>query len=198
MVPIELICDNCGKPFMCKHKKRLEYKHVFCCVECEGEWRRKQHLNMICPVCGKAFHAKPYHYKKAKHELCCSRECLSKYRSQVYLGEANPNFGNRGDKNPIWRSDTKISSYGYRMIRVPDHPFANCDGFVFEHRLIAEKFLLTPEFTVEINGKTYLSPDFVVHHKDHNRLNNNPDNLEIMTLAEHTRMHQQKQKELAS
>ncbi len=200
MIPVELYCTNCGKPFMCKHKKRLEYKHVFCSTKCEGDWRRKQNFNMICPVCGRPFHAKPYHIKNhSKHDLCCSRECLGIYRSIMYQGDKNPNYGNRGSKNPIWKSDKKISPYGYMLIRNPDHPFANCDGFCFEHRLVAEQNLLTPETTILIDGKPYLSPDYIVHHKDKNRLNNDPSNLEIMTLGEHTAMHaKEKRKELAS
>ena len=55
--------------------------------------------------------------------------------------------------------------------------------------LVAEKYLLTDCTTVVINNKKYLSPDYVVHHKDENRLNNNVDNLEIMIRGNHTSMH---------
>lgn len=34
-----------------------------------------------------------------------------------------------------------------------------------------------------------LRPGEVVHHKDGNRYNNHPDNLEVMTDAEHHRLH---------
>ena len=173
---------------------------MFCSRNCQAEWTKRQHLNMVCPVCGKRFHLKPYHINRYnKHEHCCSRECLAKYRSEVYDGESNPNYGNRGSKNPLWKSDAKVSVYGYMLRRMPDHPFANCDGFVFEHRLIADQNLLTPESTIMIDGKPYLSPAYVVHHKDHNRLNNCVDNLEIMTHADHTKLHaQEHSKKLAS
>lgn len=46
-----------------------------------------------------------------------------------------------------------------------------------EHRIISDYF----------NGET---PDLIVHHKDGNGLNNNPENLEPMTQAEHWRLHQ--------
>jgi len=47
-----------------------------------------------------------------------------------------------------------------------------------EHRLIMEQ---------RIGRK--LSFNEVVHHRDGNKHNNNPDNLEVMSRAEHTRLH---------
>lgn len=200
MIPIEILCDNCGNPFLCKHKKRLEHKHIFCSRKCEAEYRKNHNPNYIpCPVCGKKHYVKPRDQKKLVYGSCCSYECMGELRQIVYDGANNPNYGNRGSHNPIWKSDSKISPYCYMLIRMPEHPFANCDGFVFEHRLIAEQNLLTPETTVIIDGKPYLSPDYIVHHKDHNRLNNSVDNLELMTLAEHTKMHsKERAKQLAS
>lgn len=46
------------------------------------------------------------------------------------------------------------------------------------HRLIMEQILERP-----------LSPDEVVHHKDGNKLNNHPSNLELMTRSEHINHH---------
>ncbi len=61
----------------------------------------------------------------------------------------------------------------------------------YEHRLIAkfnnpEKFdkLYNPEVK---NG--IIKGNVVVHHKDYNGLNNSPDNLEIMTFEEHSKLH---------
>lgn len=51
------------------------------------------------------------------------------------------------------------------------------DGYVYIHRVVAlEKF---GEF----------SPDMVVHHVDENKENWNPENLELLPRATHTRMH---------
>jgi hypothetical protein len=47
-----------------------------------------------------------------------------------------------------------------------------------QHRVIAEGVI----------GRT-LSKDEVVHHKDRNRSNNDPSNLEVMTRSEHTALH---------
>lgn len=47
-----------------------------------------------------------------------------------------------------------------------------------EHRTVAERLLGRP-----------LLPGEIVHHKDHDKRNNRPDNLEVMTQAEHARLH---------
>lgn len=104
-------------------------------------------------------------------------------------GENNHQYGLRGHYNASWVSDEKISPYGYKLIRALDHPYANIDGFVFEHRLVAEKYLLTDDNSVEIDGKRYLSRLFDVHHKDGNKLNNVPENLEVISRARHTTLH---------
>lgn len=182
-------CDNCGTDIEIRHKKRMNNENIFCCKACEGEYRKSQsELNAECFVCHKKFHRKPSHLDNVKHPVC-SMECHSILNSMMYQNEGNPNYGNRGSKNPIWKSDEKISYYGYKLIRCLDHPFVNCDGFVFEHRLIAEKYLLNNNNAVIIDGKRYLSPDYVVHHIDFDRLNNNKENLLIMTLGDHLALH---------
>lgn len=52
-----------------------------------------------------------------------------------------------------------------------------------QHRVIAEQVI----------GRA-LTSDEVVHHKDHNRSNNNPNNLEVMSRAAHTSLHRMEQK----
>lgn len=47
-----------------------------------------------------------------------------------------------------------------------------------EHRIIMAQLLGRP-----------LRRDEIVHHKDHDGLNNSPDNLELMSQAEHRRQH---------
>lgn len=104
-------------------------------------------------------------------------------------GEGNHQYGLKGRDNPTWKSDEKISNYGYKLIRVLDHPFRNKKDWVFEHRLVAEKYLLNDDNSVEINGEKYLSPDYVVHHKNFDRLDNRVENLVVMTKKEHLAYH---------
>ena len=104
-------------------------------------------------------------------------------------GEKNHQFGLLGDKNASWKSDEKINYYGYKMIRVLDHPFRNINNFVFEHRLLAEKYLMTDEQSIEVNGKKYLKPELDVHHIDQDKSNNSIDNLIIVSKKEHRKIH---------
>lgn len=182
-------CDNCGANIEIFHKDRLLRKNLFCSKKCEGIFRKEQTpKESECPICHKKFHIKPHQRKVAAHNYC-SRECLNIAKAEYMKGEGNHQYGVKGELNSSWKGGKRKSSYGYYLIYSPEHPFANGDGMVFEHRLVAEQFLLTEENSVEINGKKYLSPDFVVHHRDGNKTNNDVSNLQIMTLSEHTKYH---------
>lgn len=187
-------CSNCGKDVEIRHKKRLKHKNIFCSRECETTYKKKVresqegYFNCICLICNKKFHLKPYQLAKSKNHYC-SRECHRKAKMEYMKGNKNHQYGLKGDKNASWKSDKKVTNYGYIKVRCLDHPFKDCDGFVFEHRLIVEKYLLNDENSIEIKGKKYLSPKYVVHHKDFNRKNNDLSNLEVMTLQEHTSLH---------
>jgi len=111
------------------------------------------------------------------------------HKKILFSGNGNHQYGLKGSKNSSWKSDERISSYGYKLIRVLNHPFRNSDDMVFEHRLLAEKYLLTEENSVFVNGIAYLSKEYDVHHKDFNRANNSLDNLVVMKKSAHKRLH---------
>jgi hypothetical protein len=67
---------------------------------------------------------------------------------------------------------------GYIMLYRPHHPFANANGSVMEHRLVMEDFL----------GR-YLEPDEKIHHIDGDKKNNLLENLQLMSLEDHTSLH---------
>lgn len=184
-------CEYCGEKFL-GHPSRTKATHICCSKKCMGALiKSRQEPNCTCPICGKKFHIKPS--QKAKYKThCCSYERLTIQRRNYMLGENNHQFGLKGQDNPTWKTDVKITHYGYRKIRVLDHPFRDCNDFVLEHRLVAEQYLLTEENSIEIDGKRYLKPEYDVHHIDENRLNNAPSNLQILTKQQHRALHNKK------
>lgn len=144
-------------------------------------------LNCVCPICGKRFHLKPSAIPRAKRHFC-SKECFNVAKVDDMSGENNHQYGVRGKDNASYKGD-RITRLGYRAVTDWEHPFATKGHLVLEHRLVAEKYLLTEENSVEINGKRYLRPDYIVHHKNHDRLDNRPENLEVMKKTDHSRLH---------
>lgn len=123
--------------------------------------------------------------KKQKH-FCCSYECTAILRKTIYLKENNPNFGN----HILAKKENDIMyKNGYIWEKHSDHPFATDKGWVRQHRIVAEKYLLNEENSVVIDGKRYLSPNYDVHHIDLDKHNNCPENLLVLTRSEHQKLH---------
>jgi HNH endonuclease len=67
---------------------------------------------------------------------------------------------------------------GYIMVTRPGHPLAGARGRVYEHRLVVwDAGLLT-------------DPTLAVHHRNGDRADNRIENLEVLSHADHLRLHQ--------
>jgi hypothetical protein len=86
--------------------------------------------------------------------------------------QANALTARKGADNPFWKGGRVRTTQGYLKILCPDHPYADCNGYVLEHRLVMEKKL----------GR-YLMPWEIPHHKNGVRDDNTPENLELVTPA---------------
>ena len=183
-------CSNCKIDVVVYPKRFSERKNIFCSKRCEGEYKSKNNPNYIpCDTCGKIFYKKPNKIKKDKNHFC-SRNCLSEFMKIHFVGENNPNYGNRGLLNPIYNKDERMVRNGYIWIKVANHPFLTKDGWIREHRLVAENNLyLDDSNSVLIDGKRYLSPYYDVHHINMNKKDNRPENLIILTRSEHKSLH---------
>lgn len=73
---------------------------------------------------------------------------------------------------------TKKRADGYIAVYVPNHPKANGEGYVMEHRLVMEEHI----------GR-YVSDDEVVHHVNGIRDDNRIENLRLMNAKEHSAFH---------
>lgn len=144
--------------------------------------------NCTCPVCGKKFHLKPSHISKHKNHYC-SKRCFYDAKKEYMKGSGNHQYGLKGDKNASWKTDRKLSRYGYIQVRCLNHPFRDKADMIFEHRLVAEKYLLNDENSVIVDGKRYLKKSYQVHHKNFDRTDNRVENLQVMTGKEHRRLH---------
>lgn len=115
-----------------------------------------------------------------------------RYRARKHAEKFGPNAGDmrgrhgkhaRGARNAAWTGGRFITSHGYVAVRVaPDHPHAwgaspTC-RYAYEHILVAEATI----------GRA-LRHGEVVHHKNENKTDNRPENLEVLTASEHMREH---------
>lgn len=77
-----------------------------------------------------------------------------------------------------WKIEKIVSKGDYLYTVVRDHPKKTKNDYVLLHRVLMENHL----------GRL-LDSDEIVHHKNHDRKDNRIENLEIMTMKEHSRMH---------
>lgn len=88
-----------------------------------------------------------------------------------------------GALNNNWKGGRTIASNGYVLVRVGvGHHLADVRGYAYEHRLVAEAALGRP-----------LRDDEEVHHRDEDKTNNDPANLDVLTRAEHRFEHRDRE-----
>ena len=86
----------------------------------------------------------------------------------------------RGKRNGRWNGGKNKNFHGYTMIYSPNHPSAVGGNYVLQHRLVAEEKI----------GR-YLTKSDVVHHIDGDKSNNDKDNLIVLSLSGHNKIHRQ-------
>ena len=79
-----------------------------------------------------------------------------------------------GSDNWAWKGGRVIDGEGYMKVLKRGHPMANKQGYVFEHRLVMSQKL----------GRN-LVQDEQVHHVNGIKLDNRPENLELVKRDKH-------------
>jgi len=83
----------------------------------------------------------------------------------------------RTGPRPHYGSKRRVHVSGYIDIFQPDHPLARSDGYVFEHRKIMW------------DAGRLVDRDLQVHHVNGDKQDNRIANLQVLTAAEHSRLH---------
>jgi len=141
-------CVVCGNNLTGRQTK-------YCCIECkrQGQSRQRCKYDKVCPSCGNDF-------KGARPEqIYCNRSCKASYENRLLTGEHARN----------WKGGRVIDPRGYIKVYNPDSPLSHKDGYVYEHREIANKRY---PFNILSN--------FPVHHLNGDRSDNHPDNLKVL------------------
>ncbi len=144
----------------------------------KGKGREKQGKSLKCLICGKEKYYIPSRVIDRKHY--CSVKCFTK----SLIGK-HPTIetilkmrGHVLDKSPSWKGGKTVTPEGYVLIKLPNHPSAKSNGYVFEHRLIVEKSL----------GRRLNSNEHI-HHLNGKKNDNRIGNLIMLSNSEHKKLH---------
>ena len=154
---VKSTCPHCKTEFEAPFYKHQVYCSALCGRAASGLKKRQREVK-TCVCCGKEFEILRSWQKKGKHfGKYCSKSCMYEHRKAHPEEYLNSFRKGRGNPKGQW-----INPQGYVMI-----------GREREHRLVMAKILGRP-----------LEARENVHHKNGDRADNKPENLELWIKAQ--------------
>lgn len=174
---VEVSCLICGKAEQVWPSRAKYYKTCSAVCSAEAAKLRAQERSPFieCFICNKSFRIKT---SEIGVRVTCSMKCSAKHRKIYMKGEGNHQHGLKGNLNASWKDGKRISNYGYVLIYVGKENGRGSDDYALEHRVLMERHI----------GRKLLRQE-IVHHKNGIKTDNRIENLEIMSLSEHTSKH---------
>ena len=176
-------CDWCGKEF---ERKRVQVKrHNYCNRACLGKANAERfRLYRIkkCDYCGREFEYRGHHAKRNKHYFCC-KECSGAFKAKPVTG-----FCDWCGK-AITRKKSAICRFGIHNFcdRGCYQDFLNFEMAGAKKQRVCGKILYRRMAGIK-SGRD-LSTEEHVHHLDGNPLNNNFENLLVVSGRDHAKIH---------
>lgn len=203
-MPVTINCGYCGKEFKSAIRKGITAK--YCSKKCYSEGWKGKHpelykLNDIkCPQCGKTFHpigatkkfcsrscAASWNHnieqrgegntRKIKCKIC-GNEFNRHYKGQKYCSQECYHIDRIGDKNNRFNNYINASDRYLRYsANHPQYPGEYVHDVIYKNTYNNDN--------CELCGKSLE----IVHHKDEDKLNNDPLNLQGLCKSCHAKLH---------
>ena len=169
------------------------------CAVCNVELKRKTREGLsrfakrkLCSLKCRQIYITKLRHKAWKPKIClyCEKEIERHISKLIYCNDRCMRLHRIRENSPAWKGGRKKHGEYYEVLVGKNHPFADLNGYILEHRYIMEKWLIenNPEskFLIKTNLGLYLNPQVKIHHKNHNKSDNRIENLvPLLTQKEH-------------